>query len=57
MQLTDARQRESYEPPQLRKPTFNQASLFLTGYAYVGDRGAKDLLELLFPPAVFTSQK
>ncbi len=41
--------RKSYEPPTLRKPTWNQATLFLTGHAYIGDPGAKDLLELLFP--------
>jgi hypothetical protein len=41
--------RKPYEPPTLRKPTWNQATLFLTGHAYLGDPGANKLLELLFP--------
>ena len=38
-----------YEKPILREPKSNQAILFLTGHAYIGDKGARDLLELLFP--------
>ena len=41
--------RKPYEPPTLRKRTWSQATLFLTGHAYLGDHGAKELLELLFP--------
>lgn len=41
--------RKSYDPPTLRKLTWNQSTLFLTGHAYLGDRGATELLELLFP--------
>lgn len=40
--------RKPYEPPTLRKPTQDQATLFLTGHAYLGDNGARELLELWF---------
>jgi hypothetical protein len=40
---------KAYFPPTLKKPTFEQASLFLTGYAWIGDPGARELLKLLFP--------
>lgn len=49
MQAADGDHRKSYERPQLRRPTSDQAILFLTGHAYIGDQGARDLLELLFP--------
>jgi hypothetical protein len=39
----------AYSPPQLRKRTFEQVALFLTGYAWIGNQEATDLLELLFP--------
>ena len=38
-----------YEKPELRKLTPEQARLLLVGYASIGDRGAADLLELVFP--------
>jgi len=41
--------RKVYERPALRKLTWEQATLFLVGQAYVGDKGARELLELLFP--------
>jgi len=31
------------------KPTSEQATLFLIGHAHIGNRGAKELLELVFP--------
>jgi hypothetical protein len=41
--------RKCYEAPTMRRPALSQAVLFLVGFAYIGDRGATDLLELLFP--------
>ena len=38
-----------YEAPTLSKPTTEQARLLLIGHAAVGDPGAKDLLQLVFP--------
>lgn len=49
MQPRDVGKHQAYEKPTLRKPTSSQATLFLVGHAYIGDRGAKELLELLFP--------
>jgi len=49
MQPRDVGKHKPYERPTLRNPTSSQATLFLVGHAYIGDRGAKDLLELLFP--------
>jgi hypothetical protein len=43
--------RKSYDPPIMRTRSLSQAILFLVGYAYIGDAGARDLLELLFPDA------
>lgn len=40
-----------YSPPVLQKCTLEQARLFLVGHAWIGHRGAKELLELLFPLA------
>jgi len=37
-----------YLPPQLQARTFSQAALFLTPYAWIGNQGATDLLELMF---------
>jgi len=37
-----------YAPPVLQKRTPEQAKLLLVGYAWVGHRGARELLELLF---------
>ncbi len=39
---------EPYSPPQLQVRTFAQAAVFLTGHAWIGDEGARDLLELMF---------
>jgi hypothetical protein len=41
---------EPYSPPQLQARTFAQAALFLTGHAWIGNKGAKDLLEIMFSP-------
>ena len=49
MKPSNASKRKSYRPPTLRRITLDQAKLFLVGHAYVGDKGAKKLLELLFP--------
>jgi len=38
-----------YKQPILRELAPEQAILYLVGYAYIGHRGAKELLELLFP--------
>jgi len=40
-----------YEPPTVKKLTVEQAMLLLVGHASVGDQGAKDLMELVFPNA------
>jgi hypothetical protein len=40
--------RTPYERPAIRKAIAEQASLFLVGHAYIGNR-AKELLELVFP--------
>jgi hypothetical protein len=50
MQPSDLDYRKPYQPPRLRKVTSSQASLFLVGHAYIGHQGAKELLELIFPP-------
>jgi hypothetical protein len=38
-----------YLKPQIRKRTFEQVALLLTGQAWIGNQEAKELLELLFP--------
>lgn len=38
-----------YSPPYLTTRSREQATLFLVGHAWVGNRAARDLLELLFP--------
>jgi len=39
-----------YSIPELRKLDFEQAAVFLVGYAYNnGDAGARTLLEVMFP--------
>jgi hypothetical protein len=43
--------KKPYSAPSLNKPTFEQASLFLVGHAWNGDTDARELLELMFPPA------
>jgi hypothetical protein len=40
--------KKTYAAPQLRTPTEEQARLFLIGYAWEGDRNARELLALLF---------
>ncbi len=40
--------RRVYDPPNLRKPTREQATLFLVGHAYIGHEGARELMQLLF---------
>lgn len=43
----------AYEAPRLARLTPEQAKLILLGHLSVGEQGAKDLLDLLFPePAV-----
>ena len=49
MQLRDIAKPKFYEPPTMRTRELSQAILFLVGYAYIGDVGASNLLELLFP--------
>lgn len=41
--------RQPYCAPRLQARTFQQAALFLTGHAWIGNQNARDLLELLFP--------
>jgi len=41
--------RDVYLKPQIRKRTFEQVALFLTGQAWIGNQEAKELLEVLFP--------
>jgi hypothetical protein len=41
--------KKEYSPPRLTRRSREQATLFLVGHAWIGDRGARDLLELLFP--------
>ena len=40
---------KTYSPPKLNKLTPEQAKLLLIGHATIGDGGAKDLLEVLYP--------
>ena len=40
--------KEEYSPPDLMRRSREQATLFLVGHAWIGDAGARDLLELLF---------
>jgi hypothetical protein len=49
MQSSDTSKRKSYEQPILRKLTSEQAVVFLVGHAYIGNQGAKELMEMLFP--------
>jgi hypothetical protein len=41
--------KKEYSPPGLMRRSREQATLFLVGYAWIGDSGARDLLELFFP--------
>jgi hypothetical protein len=49
MQDPSADKRKSYTQPILKKLTRETAVLFLVGHAYIGNQGAKDMLELFFP--------
>jgi hypothetical protein len=49
MQDPSPGKRKPYTQPILKKLTPEQATLFLVGHAYIGNPGAKELLELLFP--------
>lgn len=42
----------AYEPPRLARLTPEQAKLKLLGHLSVGDQGAMDLLDLMFPEPV-----
>ncbi len=53
MQPRDVDNHKSYEPPMLRNLTSDQATLFLVGHAYIGNQGAHELLELLFPEPAY----
>jgi hypothetical protein len=44
---SDMRGNKRYTPPVLHKRTVEQAKLLLVGHAWVGHRGAKELLESL----------
>jgi len=39
----------TYAPPQVRRLTSEQGTLFLVGHAWYGEKNARDLLDLLFP--------
>ena len=41
--------KKPYSAPKLNKLTPEQARLLLIGHATCGDRGAKDLLEVIYP--------
>jgi hypothetical protein len=41
--------RDVYLKPQIRRRTFEQVALLLTGQAWIGNQEARELLELLFP--------
>jgi hypothetical protein len=41
--------KKPYTAPKLNKVTLEQANLLLIGHATCGDRGAKDLLEVIYP--------
>jgi hypothetical protein len=41
--------KKEYSPPHLTMRSREQATLFLVGHAWIGNTGARDLLELFFP--------
>jgi hypothetical protein len=47
---------KKHEKPALRKLTPEQAKLLLVGHASAGDRGATDLLELMFPESGYSME-
>jgi hypothetical protein len=42
-------QKKEYQSPTIRKLTLEQAKLVLIGHATMGDQGAKELMDLVFP--------
>jgi len=48
---------EQYQKPAVRRLTPEQAKLLLIGHASVGNRGARDILELLYPPESADSRR
>jgi hypothetical protein len=57
MQSFDISKRKPYERPILRELTSEQAVVFLVGHAYIGNQGAKELMEMLFPNADGTQNR
>lgn len=55
MQLVQAHGeiKKTYERPSLRKLTPEQGRLLLFRHAGIGDQGANDLLDLIFPDPQF----
>ena len=49
MRSSDINKGKPYERPIFRELTREQAVVFLVGHAYIGNQGAKELMELLFP--------
>jgi hypothetical protein len=49
MMESSPKARKPYERPTVTKLTPEQAKLKLLGHASMGNQGAKDLLELMFP--------
>jgi len=41
--------KKTYSAPRLMRRNPEQATLFLVGHAWIGDTGARYLLELFFP--------
>jgi hypothetical protein len=41
--------KKEYQRPSLRRLTPEQAKLLLIGHATIGDQGAKDLMDVVFP--------
>jgi hypothetical protein len=50
MPLQSVTRKKTYSPPKLSKLTTEQANLILMGHASCGDQGARDLLDVLYPP-------
>jgi hypothetical protein len=50
MPLQSVTRKKRYSPPKLNKLSPEQANLILIGHASCGDQGAKDLLDVLYPP-------
>ena len=41
--------KKEYQSPTVRKLTLEQAKLMLIGHATMGDQGAKELMDIVFP--------